>query len=77
MWMLPSKVMPYLLRLVAPLMDSSIVHSTEILFCPTMSPPIKVSKGQFQISALQNNSEKHEMEGTHCSQTEGAMAKSA
>ena len=26
MWMLPSKVMPYLLRLAAPLMDSSIVH---------------------------------------------------
>ena len=25
-WMLPSKVMPYLLRLAAPLMDSSIVH---------------------------------------------------
>ena len=26
MSMLPSKVMPYLLRLAAPLMDSSIVH---------------------------------------------------
>ena len=26
MWMLPSKVMPYLLRLAAPLTDSSIVH---------------------------------------------------
>ena len=26
MLMLPSKVMPYLLRLAAPLMDSSIVH---------------------------------------------------
>ena len=26
MWMLPSKVMPYLLRLATPLMDSSIVH---------------------------------------------------
>ena len=25
-WMLPSKVMPYLLRLAAPLTDSSIVH---------------------------------------------------
>ena len=28
MWMLPSKVMPYLLRLAAPLMDSSIVYWT-------------------------------------------------
>ena len=27
MWMLPSKVMPYLLRLAAPLMDSSIVRT--------------------------------------------------
>ena len=26
MWMLPSKVMPYLFRLAAPLTDSSIVH---------------------------------------------------
>jgi hypothetical protein len=26
MLMLPSKVMPYLVRLAAPLMDSSIVH---------------------------------------------------
>ena len=29
MWMLPSKVMPYLLRLAAPLMDSSIVHGND------------------------------------------------
>ena len=28
MWMLPSKVMPYLLRLAAPLTDSSIVQVT-------------------------------------------------
>ena len=28
MLMLPSKVMPYLIRLAAPLMDSSIVHCT-------------------------------------------------
>ena len=27
MWMLPSKVMPYLLRLAAPLTDSSIVRN--------------------------------------------------
>ena len=42
MWMLPLKVMPYLLRLAAPLMDSSIVHCTGILFCPTTTVwPIK------------------------------------
>ena len=75
--MLPSKVMPYLLRLAAPLMDSSIVHCTGILFCPTTVWPIKVSKGRFQIGALQSNAENHEMEGSHCSQTEGAMAKPA
>jgi hypothetical protein len=31
MWMLPSKVMPYLLRLATPLTDSSIVHWTPML----------------------------------------------
>ena len=29
MWMLPSKVMPYLLRLAAPLTDSSIVQDVQ------------------------------------------------
>ena len=32
MWMLPSKVMPYLLRLAEPLTDSSIVHCAGMLF---------------------------------------------
>ena len=32
MWMLPSKVMPYLLRLAAPLTDSSIVHGPGMMF---------------------------------------------
>ena len=35
MWMRPSKVMPYLLRLATPLMDSSIVHKTSPLFSPS------------------------------------------
>ena len=58
MWMLPSKVMPYLLRLAAPLMDSSIVHCTGILFYPTTVWPIKVSKGRYQIGALQSKAMK-------------------
>ena len=37
MWMLPSKVMPYLLRLAAPLTDSSIVHCTKVRFASSLS----------------------------------------
>ena len=36
MWMRPSKVMPYLLRLATPLMDSSIVHKTSPLLSPSV-----------------------------------------
>ena len=40
MSMLSAKVMPYLLRLAAPLMDSSIVHWTQVSKPPRYNPDI-------------------------------------